>query len=127
VPFPDEPPKRGEIYWIDLGQARGSEQSGRRPALVISPSVVNKTFPVVVVAAMTSKIKVRGNPISPILPAGRPLPRESCVMSWQVFTVSNERLSGFAGSLTPQQQAEVDVALRISFGLGKGSGGPTPS
>ena len=31
------PPRRGEVYWVDFGQPRGSEQGGRRPALIPLP------------------------------------------------------------------------------------------
>jgi len=32
---------RGEIYWADLNPARGHEQAGYRPVLVISHDVFN--------------------------------------------------------------------------------------
>ncbi len=35
-------PKRGEIWLIDFNPARGSEQSGQRPAVVIQNDVGNR-------------------------------------------------------------------------------------
>jgi len=34
-------PCRGDIVWIDLDPTKGHEQSGRRPAMVISPEAYN--------------------------------------------------------------------------------------
>lgn len=35
-------PDRGEIVWLDFNPQAGSEQAGRRPALVLSPKIYNK-------------------------------------------------------------------------------------
>ena len=49
--------RRGEIYWVDFGTPRGSEQAGKRPALVIQNDVGNESSPTTIVAGITSKIK----------------------------------------------------------------------
>jgi mRNA interferase MazF len=40
-------PRRGEIYFLDLDPARGREQAGRRPVLVLSIDAINR-LPLVV-------------------------------------------------------------------------------
>jgi len=35
--------KRGEVYWADLVPRSGSEQTGRRPVLVVSHDGFNQT------------------------------------------------------------------------------------
>lgn len=117
MPHPADTPERGEIYWVDLSDSRGSEQRGERPALVISPSLVNEKFNTVVVAAISTSVRSRTNPIAPFLPAGQPLPEDSCVMAWQIRTLDNSRLRDYAGSLNAQQLARVNTALRGVFGL----------
>lgn len=42
--------RRGEIVRVRLDPGVGSEQAGERPALVISPDIMNEHSPVVVVA-----------------------------------------------------------------------------
>ena len=37
--------KRGEIYWVDFGKTKGSEQGGKRPALVVQNNIGNKHSP----------------------------------------------------------------------------------
>lgn len=50
-------PCRGDIVWIDFDPVLGHEQSGRRPALVISPEKYNLMSGRVLLCPITSKIK----------------------------------------------------------------------
>src|SRR5687768_5505270 len=45
--------KRGEIYWVEFDPVKGSEQGGRRPALIIQNNTGNRYSPTTVVAAIT--------------------------------------------------------------------------
>ena len=47
--------KRGDIVRVRLDPVEGSEQAGERPALVISPDVINEHSPVILIAALTSQ------------------------------------------------------------------------
>jgi len=49
-------PQRGNIIWLNFNPTKGHEQSGKRPALVLSHEVYNRTG-LVVVCPITSKIK----------------------------------------------------------------------
>ena len=51
--------KRGDIYDVDWSPARGSEQHGVRPSLVIQNDIANavSAYPVTIVLAISSKIK----------------------------------------------------------------------
>ncbi|MFT4326394.1 MAG: type II toxin-antitoxin system PemK/MazF family toxin [Candidatus Woesearchaeota archaeon] len=50
-------PKRGDLVWLDFSPTRGHEQSGKRPALVLSPFLYNQKTGLCIVCPMTSKIK----------------------------------------------------------------------
>lgn len=50
-------PSRGDIVWIDFDPTRGHEQSGRRPALVISLKAYNKISGRALFCPITSKSK----------------------------------------------------------------------
>ena len=50
-------PARGEAVWITLDPTAGHEQSGRRPALVLSPSAYNKRVGLALVCPLTSQVK----------------------------------------------------------------------
>lgn len=50
-------PERGDIVWLDFNPVRGHEQSGRRPALVISSKKYNAKSGLALVCPVTSHIK----------------------------------------------------------------------
>jgi mRNA interferase MazF len=61
-------PERGDIIWLHFTPQTGREQSGRRPALVISPAGYNRKVGLVLVCPITSKVK--GYPFEVVLPQG---------------------------------------------------------
>lgn len=50
-------PQKGDIVWIDFNPQKGSEQAGKRPALVLSPSIYNKKTGLCLALPITSKQK----------------------------------------------------------------------
>jgi mRNA-degrading endonuclease toxin of MazEF toxin-antitoxin module len=72
-------------------------------------------MPVVVVAAMTSKIKRYQTVVT--LPAGNPLPRAGQILAFQVTTLDKTRLKKYLGSLTSNQIVDLKRALRIAWDL----------
>lgn len=49
-------PKQGQFIWLDFGPTKGSEQSGRRPALVLSHDIFNKSG-MAMICPVTTKLK----------------------------------------------------------------------
>ena len=112
-------PKRGEIYWLDWHPARGSEQAGRRPGLVVSPDVGNRAGSTVIVAALTTRIPSRPYrfQVRVLATPETGLRRDSTVMCEQVMTVSKDRLEQYIGTLPPDVMRRVDDALKVALGL----------
>ncbi|HXF81656.1 MAG TPA: type II toxin-antitoxin system PemK/MazF family toxin [bacterium] len=113
--------KRGEVYWVEW-PGRGSEQGGRRPSVVVQESVIiqndtgNKFAPTVIVAAITRSVK--DYPVTVRLPAGEGgLKEEGCVNCAQIQTIDKSHVGEYIGKLSAKKMAEVDQALRVSFGL----------
>ena len=50
-------PQKGHIVWIDFNPQLGSEQAGKRPALVLSPSIYNSKTGLCLVVPITTQIK----------------------------------------------------------------------
>jgi mRNA interferase MazF len=50
-------PQRGDIVWLTFNPKLGHEQSGRRPALVISPKAYNRKVGLAIFCPITSQIK----------------------------------------------------------------------
>lgn len=115
---PSAPRQPGEVYFVDFNPVVGSEQGGRRPAVIISVEASNKAFPVVTVAACSGQAdKYRASALAVILPKDEPCSEETAVLPWQVRTVSTERLKRFVGKLSDQQLTEVRSRLKVIWGL----------
>ena len=61
-------PERGDVMWLQFNPQAESEQSGRRPALVISPRSYNQRVGLAILCPITSRIK--GYPFEVELPQG---------------------------------------------------------
>jgi len=59
-------PEAGDFIWIDLDPTVGHEQSGRRPAIVLSPHTYNLAAGLCVMCPITSRS--RGYPFETRLP-----------------------------------------------------------
>lgn len=64
-------PEQGDAVWITLDPQVGHEQSGRRPALVLSPAAYNGRVGLALLSPITSQVK--GYPFEVALPAGLPI------------------------------------------------------
>lgn len=73
-------PDRGDIVWISFNPQAGHEQSGRRPALVLSPAAYNKKVGLAIFCPITSKVK--GYPFEVVIPEG--LKASGAIISDQV-------------------------------------------
>ncbi|MEW6737345.1 MAG: type II toxin-antitoxin system PemK/MazF family toxin [Acidobacteriota bacterium] len=73
-------PERGDAVWINLNLQTGHEQSGRRPALVISPRAYNKKVRLAIFCSITNQIK--GYPFEVVIPDG--LEVKGAILSDQV-------------------------------------------
>ena len=72
-------PERGDVVWITMNPSSGHEQSGRRPALVLSPGSYNSKVGLVTLCPITNQVK--GYPFEVALPDG--LPVQGVVLSDQ--------------------------------------------
>ena len=61
-------PARGDVVWLQFNPQAGSEQVGRRPAMVISPKSYNGRVGLAVFCPLTTQVK--GYPFEVALPQG---------------------------------------------------------
>jgi mRNA interferase MazF len=103
---------------VRLDPTIGSEQAGERPALVISPELINRHSPVVLVAAVTSRKVDRIYPFEALIePPEGGLRVRSKVLLMQLRAVDKRRLTGALGRIEKQTMAIVEKALKIATGL----------
>ncbi|MBW4090958.1 MAG: mRNA-degrading endonuclease [Proteobacteria bacterium] len=70
----DYAPEAGDLIWTDFDPRIGREQSGRRPALVISPRPLWEASRFVIVCPITSRVRPWST--STVLPSGLPVQGE---------------------------------------------------
>jgi mRNA interferase MazF len=113
--------RRGEVYWANILPRSGSEQKGRRPALVVSHDAFNRIDgwrSVIVVPISTSTAQARRGPTAVPLPAGAGgLNRPSVALCHQVTTIDRRKLDKRIGLLTPLLLKEIGLGLRAAMDL----------
>lgn len=108
--------RRGEIWLVNWNPARGSEQAGKRPALVIQNDIGNEKASTTIVAAISSSVKLYPMNVR-INPHESGLEKSSIVKAGQILTIDKNRLEKRIGCLTPEKMKEVDNAIRLSLDL----------
>jgi mRNA interferase MazF len=106
---------RGDIVWADLEPAKGSEQFGRRPVLVLSHDVFNQRSGTVIAVALTSRPPRAGFPLTLEL-ADKRLPKQSWVKISQIRTLSTERLSPRITRVSPEVLDQIVEGLNEIIG-----------
>ena len=101
---------RGEIRWADLNPAKGHEQSGTRPVLILSHDVFNERSGTVIAIAITSQPQKAGFPLTLELTTGD-LPRQSWAKISQIRTLSTERIGQTIGKISHEELAQVIEGL----------------
>ncbi|MBI2979257.1 MAG: type II toxin-antitoxin system PemK/MazF family toxin [Chloroflexi bacterium] len=101
---------RGEIRWADLSPARGHEQTGLRPVLILSHDVFNERSGTVIVTAITSQPQKAGFPLTLELKTGD-LPRRSWAKISQIRTLSTEKVGKLIGQLSQEELTQVIEGL----------------
>lgn len=113
--------KRGDVYWAELVPRYGSEQTGRRPVIVISHDGFNQTpgwRSVIVVPVTTSAAQSRRGPSVVELPRGTGgLATLSFAVCHQVITLDRAKLTKRLGSLPSSSLHDLENGLRAAMDL----------
>lgn len=103
-------PQRGDIVWINMQPQAGHEQSGRRPAIVLSPTAYNNKVGLAILCPITNQIK--GYPFEVILPKG--LKINGVILSDQVKSLDwKTRRAEFCDKAPDYVIAEVFKKIKV--------------
>lgn len=113
--------KRGEVYWADLVPRSGSEQTGRRPVIVLSHDGFNqaagwKSIIVVPISTSSSQGK-RGPTVVEVSGGTGGLAKTSYAVCHQVTTLDRAKLTKRLGALPLESLREVEDGLRAAMDL----------
>jgi mRNA interferase MazF len=114
IPFPS----RGDVVRVRLDPVEGSEQAGERPALVLSPDVINEHCPVILIASLTSQKTAKVYPYEVLIePPEGGLRLPSKVLLMHLRSIDKRRLTGRYGTISAVTLRRVEEALKIATGL----------
>ena len=107
--------KQGDIYWIDMGEPKGSSPGYRHPFAVIQNNVFNASrIGTVVVCAITSNLKRAESPGNVLLKKGEGgLKKDSVVNISQVMTVDKSDLTEKIGTLPMSKVSRIIEGVEL--------------
>jgi mRNA interferase MazF len=112
--------KRGELWWADLAEPRGSEPGDRRPVLIVQDDhLTSSALSTVMVVPLTTNLRramAKGN--VPLPKRDTSLPKDSVALVCQVLTLDKEFLDEPLRRLPPRLMQSVDAGLRLALSLG---------
>lgn len=111
--------RRGELWWADLGEPRGSAPARRRPVLVIQADTYNRSaLRTAVVASVTTNLRLAAMPGNVFVgaPTGG-LVQDSVVNVTQIVALDERFLETLIGALPRHLLDDVDRGLRRVLSL----------
>lgn len=104
-------PDAGDIVWLHFVPQAGHEQSGHRPALVLSPAAYNTRTSLMLCCPMTKQVK--GYPFEVVLAGQKP----SAVLADQVKSLDwKARRATRKGKVSPAELSDVRRKARALIG-----------
>lgn len=109
----------GDIFFCDLGETKGSVQSGIRPVIVVQTDRLSQKSPTAVVAVLTTVIKKSEMNTHILLGTEYGLPEPSMIMLEQMRTVDvDNELIEYVGTVTNNNKInEIKKGLKYVIGI----------
>lgn len=99
--------KQGEIWFADLNPAKGSEQAGYRPVVIVSGNLANDNLKTVICCPLTTQIKnYKGNVILKPNQLNK-LKQPSEVITFHIRSISKERLIKKTGKISEDELIQI--------------------
>jgi mRNA interferase MazF len=103
--------KQREIWWADLNPVKGSEQRGIRPVVVISGNAMNDNLEIAIVCPLSTQIKNISGCLILEKNNTNGLSDDSEVLTFQIRTLSKERLTKKIGQITESELKTIKEGL----------------
>lgn len=106
-------PRRGDVYWVALDPTIGSEVKKTRPAVIVSNNSCNTFGSRVVVLPLTNNVDSAYPGEAMVVVNGKP----ARALGDQIRSLDKSRLRSRIDSLSHEELAAVDEAIRITLAL----------
>jgi mRNA interferase MazF len=103
--------KQCEIWLADLNPVKGSEQQGIRPVVVISGNAMNINLGIGIICPLSTKIRNYAGCLVLRKNDYNGLTRDSEIITFQIRTISSERLIRKIGNITPSELEKLKKGL----------------
>jgi mRNA interferase MazF len=110
---PNNPPQRGDVWWVELDPTRGSENRKTRPVVIVSADGLNRARRTVVIVPLSTGPE----PCPPLVVSTPSFDRESVAICDQVRSINTTRLTHLAGTLSTADLRAIESGLRAILRL----------
>jgi len=107
--------RQGEIWFADLNPTKGSEQSGKRPVVIVSGDTLNDALPIVIVVPITSKIKSYPTCVLLLASKTNGLKEDSEAVPFQIRAIAKKRLTKKVGNVAEAELREILKGLFLAL------------
>lgn len=106
---------RGDVFWIEPDESRGSIPGSPHPHVVVQDDVFNRSrVHTVIVCALTSNLKRATEPGNVLLDVGEAnLSKQSVVIVSQVSSVDKTHLGEYIGALSEERVQQILDGMRF--------------
>jgi mRNA interferase MazF len=109
---------RGEIWLAELNPARGSEQGGTRPVLVMQANVINRFTTTILAIPFTTNLRRASLPSCVQVAAGEGgLSSESVALCHQLRAIDKTRLTKNLGEVSETTLEKIEVCVLFTLGI----------
>ncbi len=111
--------RRGELWWASLPSPTGSGPGFRRPVVIVQSNDFNESaISTVIVAVITSNLKLAAAPGNVRLPRGQSkLKRASVINVSQLITIDKSLLTEQVSTPSAELIHHLDIGLKLVLGL----------
>jgi len=111
--------ERGDVWWADLEEPRGSSPGFRRPLVVVQSDAFNRSrIRTVVALVVTSNLKLLDAPGNVLLRSrAAGLPRDSVANVSQIVTIDRDALAERTGHLDGDTMTAIARGMRLVLSL----------
>ncbi len=111
--------ERGEIWWADLPEPRGSSPGYDHPVVIIQANFLNRSaINTLIGAVITTNIKLADVPGNVLIKKSQSsLPKDSVVNVTQIVTIDESQLLEYVGTLSERKMKQIEEGLRLVLSL----------
>lgn len=111
--------QRGDVWWAELDESRGSAPAFRRPVVIVQADAFNRSrIGTIVAVTLTSNLRLADAPGNVLIPRrDSGLARDSVANVSQLVTLDRSALAERVGPLTGELVRQVNRGLRLVLDL----------